>query len=446
MSLTRVEKALREVFPERPERIQKLLARAGYGSRRKCEEILTAGRVKVDGVVVTELGAKARLAEEEVTVDGRHVRPEEPVYYLLHKPKGVLCTVDDPQDRRTVLDFFPEEKRRIFPVGRLDYESTGAVILTNDGRLTQLLTHPRYGVEKTYEVRVRGIVDDFALNRLRGGVHLSEGKTMPAKVWVLRRKDNETELGLTIHEGRNRQIRRMFAALDFKVRGLSRKRIGAVSLKGLGRGQARRLTTHELEQLVDDASESAEAFRKNKVKPQRKKLPGGLRQGKPDPKIAHALDVARRAADKANEELLDQLEDELLAPEGGAPESGPEPESRDEGRGRGRGRRGSTGPKRGGVPSRRKTSDKSSERSGDRPSGKPGGRGGRGGSKGGARGGGKSRAGSKGRSGASGGRSRGKTGPGKGSGKGPSSGGRSTARKGKKKASRSKGSGGRRGR
>lgn len=201
------------------ERLQKLLARAGFGSRRKCEELIVNGRVTVDGSVVKELGAKADLQSQRVTVDGKPIHAEERVYYLLNKPKGVLCTVDDPMGRRTVLAFFPEESRRVFPVGRLDQDSRGAVIITNDGALTQLLTHPRYGVERTYAVRVRGEVDDYALNRLRQGIQLSEGRTGPARVVVTTRREGNTELEITIREGWNRQVRRMFAAVDHKVLG-----------------------------------------------------------------------------------------------------------------------------------------------------------------------------------------------------------------------------------
>lgn len=141
--------------PTGPERLQKLLARAGYGSRRTCEELIREGRVTVDGQEVTEMGTKADPAVQEIRVDGARLKAESYVYYLLNKPKGVVCTSNDPQHRRTVVELIPE-RRRIFAVGRLDYESRGAVILTNDGRLTNLLTHPRYGVEKTYHVRVRG--------------------------------------------------------------------------------------------------------------------------------------------------------------------------------------------------------------------------------------------------------------------------------------------------
>jgi 23S rRNA pseudouridine2605 synthase len=273
------------------ERLQKLLARAGFGSRRKCEELIVNGRVTVDGSVVKELGAKADLQSQRVTVDGKPIHAEERVYYLLNKPKGVLCTVDDPMGRRTVLAFFPEESRRVFPVGRLDQDSRGAVIITNDGALTQLLTHPRYGVERTYAVRVRGEVDDYALNRLRQGIQLSEGRTGPARVVVTTRREGNTELEITIREGWNRQVRRMFAAVDHKVLGLTRIRIGVLELKGLASGEARRLSRKEVEGLIRQA-QSNEA----PPPPRRSRVEGpAKRHGKPDPRVAHQEFLAREA-------------------------------------------------------------------------------------------------------------------------------------------------------
>lgn len=315
-------KELEALFPSGPERIQKLLARAGFGSRRKCEDIISAGRVRVDGETVKELGAKACPETQEIEVDGKLIKPEDKVYYLLNKPKGVLCTVDDPLERKTVLSFFPEETRRIFPVGRLDLDSRGAVILTNDGRLTQLLTHPRYGVDRTYTVRVRGVVDDYSLNRLRSGIQLSEGRTSPAKVWVAKRRDDETELGVSIHEGRNRQVRRMFAAVDHKVRGLTRTRIGCLTIKGLASGEARRLTSKELRDLVKAAKESEQNTPQHQKNHKRRGGgPKPKRHGKPDPKLAHDLHIERERRQK---EYAKQFEDATPITE--APSFGSEPE------------------------------------------------------------------------------------------------------------------------
>ena len=263
-----------------PERIQKVLARSGYGSRRKCEELIREGRVSVDGQVITELGAKADLEQQDVRVDGNRVRAERPVYYLVHKPKHLLCTREDEQGRRTVFELLPLERRRLVAVGRLDADSRGALILTNDGAFTNLLTHPRYGIEKTYTVRARGEVTDGAVARLRAGVWLSEGKTLPARVWIIKRGREETELGVAICEGKNRQVRRMFAKVGHKVLGLTRTRIGPLTLKGLGEGSARELTKGEVDELRRLA-------RKNAQQPapagRRKRGTRGVRQGKPDP-------------------------------------------------------------------------------------------------------------------------------------------------------------------
>lgn len=374
-------KELEELFPSGPERIQKLLARAGFGSRRKCEDIISAGRVRVDGEVVSELGAKACPETQNIEVDGKLITPEDKVYYLLNKPKGVLCTVDDPLERKTVLSFFPEETRRIFPVGRLDLDSRGAVILTNDGRLTQLLTHPRYGVDRTYTVRVRGVVDDYSLNRLRNGIQLSEGRTSPAKVWVAKRRDDETELGVSIHEGRNRQVRRMFAAVDHKVRALTRTRIGSLTIKGLASGEARRLTTKEIRDLARAARDSEQSPPKN-YKNQNRRGQKPKRHGKPDPKIAHDLHRERQRRQK---EYAKQFEDATPVTE--TPNFGSDPdnqsvyrrresrspqneESREreyssQGSSNGQRPHGRRGGGRGGVPSRRRRGpgrDSSSER------------------------------------------------------------------------------------
>jgi 23S rRNA pseudouridine2605 synthase len=245
--------------PSGPERLQKLLARAGFGSRRACEEIITAGRVKVDGEGVRELGTRADPAVQTIQVDGSQLRIESLVYYLVNKPKGVVCTSKDPQHRRTILDMVPDERRRVFSVGRLDYESRGAVILTNDGRFSNLLTHPRYGVEKTYTVRVRGVMESEPLGRLRKGVWLAEGRTLPARVWVIKQRKNETELGVTLCEGKNRQVRRMFAKCGYKVLSLTRTRIGKLTLKGIKEGGYRELDPKEVAGLTRQALRNAQS-------------------------------------------------------------------------------------------------------------------------------------------------------------------------------------------
>jgi 23S rRNA pseudouridine2605 synthase len=276
-----------------PERIQKVLARAGYGSRRSCETLILEGRVKVDGQVVTELGAKADIEAQELKVDNKLVKPERPVYYLLNKPKGTLCTLSDPQGRMTIEQHVPDEHRRIFPVGRLDMDSRGAVILTNDGRFTNLLTHPRYGVEKTYMARVRGFVDDPALGKLRTGVWLSEGRTLPARIWIVKRKLDETELGIAICEGKNRQVRRMLAAVGYKCQGLTRTRIGPLTLKGLREGEHRELTRDEVEELEKIAKRNSGAPPPPWAKGRASRAKA---KGKPDPVVLKAEQEERKKA------------------------------------------------------------------------------------------------------------------------------------------------------
>jgi pseudouridine synthase len=231
------------------ERLQKLLARAGIGSRRACEELIAGGRVWVDGAVVKELGSKADIAAQDVRIDGRRLRPEPPEYWILNKPKGVVCTNYDPSGRRRPMDFMTQTKARLFPVGRLDADSKGLLLMTNDGDLANHLTHPRYEVPKTYVATVDGEVPADQVRSLRGGVHLAEGRTGGADVRIVNRGRRKSIVEMTIHEGRNRQVRRMLARLGHPVRELVRTRIGRITLKGLAPGESRRLTPEEVEYL-----------------------------------------------------------------------------------------------------------------------------------------------------------------------------------------------------
>ena len=231
------------------ERIQKLLARAGLGSRRACEEILTSGRVTVDGRVVAELGAKADLAAQDVRVDGQRVKPEQPEYWILNKPKGVVCTNYDPAGRRRPIDLMAHSKARLFPVGRLDADSMGLLLMTNDGEFSNRLTHPRFEVSKTYVATVAGDLTREAVHRLVRGIWLAEGRTRRAEVRLVKRSRSKSVVEVTIREGRNRHIRRMLAKLGHNVWDLVRTRIGKISLRGVSVGQSRRLTPEELEYL-----------------------------------------------------------------------------------------------------------------------------------------------------------------------------------------------------
>ena len=226
------------------ERLQKVLARVGFGSRRVCEDLIEEGRVTVDGEVAV-LGRRVDLDNDEVAVDGVpvSVRPGL-VYYLLNKPRGVVVTASDPQGRPTVLDLVPREPR-VFSVGRLDADTEGLIILTNDGELAHRLAHPSYGVEKEYLVELDGIPTAGQLRKLRVGVCLEDGMTSPAKASLIESR----ALKLTIHEGRNRQVRRMCAAVGHHVVRLVRVRIGPVTDRSLPPGSWRELTSDEVRGL-----------------------------------------------------------------------------------------------------------------------------------------------------------------------------------------------------
>lgn len=229
------------------ERLQKVLAQCGYGSRRACEELIAAGRVRVNGEVAV-LGDRVDPETDSVEVDGRPAPLRAGlVYYLLNKPAGVVSTAQDTHGRATVVDLVPEEPR-VYPVGRLDYETEGLLLLTNDGELTNRLTHPRYGVEKEYLATVEPVpVAAGALRRLRDGVELEDGMTAPARV----SQPSPGLLRITIHEGRNRQVRRMCEAVGHRVVRLVRVRIGPLSDRRLRPGEWRPLDPAEVRQLIE---------------------------------------------------------------------------------------------------------------------------------------------------------------------------------------------------
>lgn len=233
------------------ERLQKILAAAGVASRREAEKIILEGRVKVNGKKVTELGSKFDAAACRITVDGKAITQEKKVYYAFYKPRGVVTTMSDPQGRKSIAEFVQELPVRVFTVGRLDYNTEGLLLLTNDGELAQALMHPSHEVNKTYVVKVPGIVPDAKFDLLRMGVKLEDGMTAPATV-NLRTYDHErniTIFDITIHEGRNRQVRRMCDFIGFPVRELRRIKMGPIKLEGIGKGKMRELSTNELKEL-----------------------------------------------------------------------------------------------------------------------------------------------------------------------------------------------------
>ena len=230
-------------------RINKFLAEKGVASRRHADEMIAAGRVKINGAVAT-LGANVEETDEVLVDDvllSREEKKEE--YYIMNKPKGVICTVSDDRGRKTVMDLLPESVGRVFPVGRLDYETEGLLILTNDGDLAFRLTHPTSEIPKTYLVRIEGTMTEKDLNPIRSGVELDGVLTKKCKAHIVETDKAYTKVHITITEGRNRQVRRMFEAIGRSVAFLKRVSIGRLKLKGLDRGEVRPLTEQEIAYL-----------------------------------------------------------------------------------------------------------------------------------------------------------------------------------------------------
>lgn len=237
------------------ERLQKILARAGHGSRRSCEELISAGRVRVNGKVAG-LGSKAELGRDKISVDGRPVTvSEELVYVALYKPRGILSTVSEPDGRLTVRDLV-DLPGTLYPVGRLDLDSEGLILMTNDGKLAFRLAHPKYAIERVYDVGVEGKADRSLIDSLRKGVQLEDGQARAERVSLVRDGERRFTLRLTLTEGRKREVRRMVAACGFEVCKLKRVRFGSVALGQLAPGAWRHLTRDEvrgLRRLVQDA-------------------------------------------------------------------------------------------------------------------------------------------------------------------------------------------------
>ncbi len=235
--------------PSGESRLQKVLAAAGFGSRRQCEELIVTGRVEVDGKPVTQLGVRVDPQKSRITVDGDLLKPARLVYYAVNKPAGVVCTNRDPAGRPRVIDLAPSGDSRLFSVGRLDLNSEGLILLTNDGELTQRLTHPRYEVAKAYRVLVAGRPSPEVLARLKRGVHLAEGMARVEQIRVRSHQKDSTMLELVLREGKNREVRRVLARVGHKVMRLTRLAVGPVRLGSLPLGAARALTRDEVAQL-----------------------------------------------------------------------------------------------------------------------------------------------------------------------------------------------------
>lgn len=255
----------------RGERLQKVLALAGIGSRRKCEEVILAGRVEVDGELVRELGTRVHPGTQRIAVDGNPINSKKFVYYLVNKPEGFVCTTDDPAGRARVLDLLPATKERLFTVGRLDLSSEGLILVTNDGNLANQLAHPRYGVEKTYLALVAGIPSEEVLQKLHSGIYLAEGVARAKRVRLKRRFGKSALLEIVLAEGKNREIRRVLAKVGHKVMRLKRISIGPLKSGGLKPGDFRQLRFSEiatLRGLPDRIASKRRTARKPKQKSQ----------------------------------------------------------------------------------------------------------------------------------------------------------------------------------
>jgi len=234
------------------ERLQKVIANSGFCSRRKAENLIVEGKVKVNDEIVTKLGT---TVDENaiIEVDGKQINFEEKVYYILNKPRNCVSTVKDDRGRPTVMDYIRNVDKRVYPIGRLDFDTTGVLLFTNDGDLTNKLTHPKNEIDKVYIASVAGKVDENRLETLRNGINIEDYKTSKASVDFLKynSKQNRSIISLKIHEGKNRQIKKMFEAIGYEVIKLNRESFGGIVANGLKEGQFRKLTIDEIKKLKD---------------------------------------------------------------------------------------------------------------------------------------------------------------------------------------------------
>lgn len=238
------------------ERLQKVIAASGVCSRRKAEELIKQGKVIVNGKIVNELGTKVSYSDT-IEINGKNINQEEKEYILLNKPRGVVTTTNDEHKRKTVLDLVETDKR-LYPIGRLDYDTTGALILTNDGELANLLTHPKSHVKKTYVAKVKGLVNKSDILTIRSGVKIDNYKTAPSEARIISydKKTDTSIVELTIHEGKNHQVKNMFDAINHGVLKLKREKISFLNLKGLKSGEYRYLNIKEVKKLYSEAKKN----------------------------------------------------------------------------------------------------------------------------------------------------------------------------------------------
>jgi 23S rRNA pseudouridine2605 synthase len=334
------------------ERLQKIIARAGVASRRAAEEFITGGRVRVNGHIVTELGVKADPRDDKIEVDGKRITAPSPVYVALHKPRNVVSTLSDPEGRPSVAELLRSVGTRVFPVGRLDFATSGVLLATNDGEFSQGMLHPKKGVPKTYVLKVMGLMEPTDLERWRQGVELEDGRTQPAEVRFLRHEEGKTWFEITIFEGRNQQIRRMGEATGFPVMRLARVSFAGVTHEGIRPGQWRFLTLDELTELrkefgvpkrvrsADTTGRIGKAFGKvqarGEARPERGPH-GKTRQERPEhareeaprpPPRPSARDTARDGAPRARPRTYVQEEPARARPQPHAQEDAPRARSR----------------------------------------------------------------------------------------------------------------------
>lgn len=231
------------------ERLQKIIAESGYASRRKAEELIKKGKVIVNGKVVTELGTKASFGDD-ILVEGKKIEKEEKEYYVFNKPRGVITSTSDDKGRKVVTDYFNSNKR-LFPVGRLDYDTTGLLIVTNDGELSNLITHPKNEIEKVYVAKIEGIIKGAEINKLKSGIVLDGVKCIPKRVKLksFDKKSNSSIVEITITEGKNHEVKRLFESVGFSVSKLKRERVAFLSLGNIKSGEYRKLNPKEVKQL-----------------------------------------------------------------------------------------------------------------------------------------------------------------------------------------------------
>jgi 23S rRNA pseudouridine2605 synthase len=303
-----------EASPSQGERLQKVLAAAGLGSRRQCEELITDVRVEVARKVVSHLGTRVNAHAVEIRVDGVALPRPKLVHYMLNKPTGVVSTNRDPAGRTRVIDLLPTRDLRLFTVGRLDMSSEGLILVTNDGELANRLTHPRYGIDKTYNVEVAGVLEQEELQTLRKGVYLAEGFARVVNVKIKATYKKSTLLEIVLNEGKNREIRRLLARVGHKVERLKRIALGPLRLGELASGEFRPLTREELKslRLASEPAEGKKPFRKRRgARPGMgggKKPPGGMRPkassdaktspGPRRPTVIGAVEPRRPAVDR----------------------------------------------------------------------------------------------------------------------------------------------------